>query len=316
MIAPCASEYPVYSLNHHQMESAFKVIGAQIQSSGLHAVLQLYKDHQAFFSDETVMWLLIPRASWNRINNETSKLLILAKCYRKTPPPPGSLPQATQGATPAPPPVPHLRPPPVAAGDRPGGGGGRRLSRSRLRPRPRLSSPSPTPSSRTATSPRRSSPPPVSGAGSGLLLAGSVPPTAGSAVADAGVASAAAPSVCCRRPLLVGLGAPMCGGPILAVGRAARGFLGAPPWLAPRCLGWRGGSAAPPPLGAVGLRLSPPAPSRGVGGRGSVAPSPPLVVGWSACAALVGPGRRLCLAWRILLRVKTMSVLRTGDDGI
>ena len=41
----------------------------------------------------------------------------------------------------------------------------------------------------------------------------------------------------------------------------------------------------------------------------------PLVVLDRGCAALVEPGCRLGMAWRFLLLVKTMFVLRTGDDG-
>ena len=67
---------------------------------------------------------------------------------------------------------------------------------------------------------------------------------------------------------------------------------------------------------AAALRLSLPPPSWRLGGRGPVSPPPPH---WwlvdRGCAALVEPGCRLGMAWRFLLLVKTMFVLRTGDDG-
>jgi hypothetical protein len=82
MIAPCASEYPVYSLNH-QKESAFKVIGARIQSSRLHAVYNCIKIARHFpLIDETVKWLRIRCASRNTLISETSKLLVfLVLCF-------------------------------------------------------------------------------------------------------------------------------------------------------------------------------------------------------------------------------------------
>jgi len=230
-------------------------------------------------------------------------------------------------------------PPPVAAaaaGFRPGGGGGPCPSRSRLRPpRSLLSLPLPS-SSRCpdfadlAAAGRRGwsrLPPRRIRALHGRICCRAG--CGGRAVAGAGALGRAAAAASGGRPVA----APRR----RRLGWPARGRAASPPprvvglWSRrPSPLGWpvglwslrrRRGPWSPVvtllPQGAAPRGVAtPPPPSWRLGGRGPVSPPPPR---WwlvdRGCAALVEPGRRLGMAWRFLLLVKTMSVLRTGDDG-